>query len=70
MDSFESRQYLRSIALKTEKIEDGRRYPFSLAAVNGLREKLALHESVTFLVGENGSGKSTLLDLKSRLTLR
>jgi len=34
-------------------------YPFSLNAVKNL-DTLALHRSVTFIVGENGSGKSTL----------
>lgn len=36
-------------------------YPFSLAAVKNW-DHLALHENVTFFVGENGSGKSTLIE--------
>lgn len=36
-------------------------YPFDLPAVRAMNA-VALHPSVTFLVGENGSGKSTLLE--------
>jgi predicted ATPase len=36
-------------------------YPFALPAVR-LLDRLELHPSVTFLVGENGVGKSTLLE--------
>lgn len=36
-------------------------YPFNLDSVKSW-ERLALHEDVTFFVGENGSGKSTLIE--------
>jgi len=36
-------------------------YPYNLDSVQSW-ERLALHENVTFLVGENGSGKSTLIE--------
>ncbi len=44
-----------------ERIEDPRRYPFSIPAV-AAADGLALHPRVTYFVGENGSGKSTLLE--------
>ncbi len=56
-----STQYVSEIRLRREGVESFDRYPFSLAAVRTL-EKLELHPSVTFFVGENGSGKSTLLE--------
>jgi len=37
------------------------RYPYNLDTVQSW-DRLALHENVTFLVGENGSGKSTLIE--------
>jgi len=40
---------------------DNTQYPYNLDAVKSW-ERLALHENVTFLVGENGSGKSTLIE--------
>jgi predicted ATPase/uncharacterized protein (DUF3820 family) len=52
---------LISLALKDEKIEDFKKYPFSLPVVKNL-ERTLLHPNVTFIVGENGSGKSTLLE--------
>src|SRR5258708_25537991 len=56
-----SKQYIAEVGLKREAVESFDRYPFSLAAVRPL-ERLELHPSVTFFVGENGSGKSTLLE--------
>jgi len=53
--------FILSIALKEEKIEDFEVYPFSLPAVKNL-ERTLLHPHVTYIVGENGSGKSTLLE--------
>lgn len=55
------RTYVRTIALKRDRIADPSAYPFSLPAVRNLDE-IELHPSVTFFVGENGSGKSTLLE--------
>ncbi|MEM9478863.1 MAG: AAA family ATPase [Verrucomicrobiota bacterium] len=37
-------------------------FPFELPTVRALKEGLALHPKVTFLVGENGTGKSTLME--------
>jgi predicted ATPase len=36
-------------------------YPFSIPAIKSL-DRVKLHPSVTFFVGENGSGKSTLIE--------
>ena len=56
-----TKNFLLSIALKEEKIEEWNKYPFNLPAVRNL-ERTLFHPHVTFLVGENGSGKSTLLE--------
>ena len=40
---------------------ESEQYPFNLNAVKSWN-RLALHENVTFLVGENGAGKSTLIE--------
>ena len=53
--------FLISIALKEEKIDNYDSYPFSLPAIKNLNRTL-LHPHVTYIVGENGSGKSTLLE--------
>jgi len=53
--------YLREIRLRRERVPSFDVYPFDLPVVRAL-DTLALHPSVTFLVGENGSGKSTLLE--------
>lgn len=53
--------FVREVVLRRERVPDFGRYPFNLPAVADL-ERVALHPSVTFLVGENGSGKSTLLE--------
>jgi predicted ATPase len=37
-------------------------YPWDLSVIEALQRGLALHERVTYLIGENGSGKSTLLE--------
>jgi len=56
-----STQYVRSFALKRDKIDSFDRYPFSLPAVREM-PAIELHPKVTFFIGENGSGKSTLLE--------
>src|SRR5262245_18121067 len=56
-----SEQYIREIKFSRELVESFNQYPFSLPAVQNL-DKLPLHPSVTFIIGENGSGKSTLLE--------
>lgn len=53
--------HLRSVELRTVVPEDADRFPFSVPLIRSL-PRLALSQSVTFLVGENGSGKSTLLE--------
>lgn len=59
LDSQEN--FLLSIALKEEKIENYNDYPFSLPVIKNL-DRTRLHPHVTYIVGENGSGKSTLLE--------
>lgn len=54
-------QFLIEIRLDRARVPSFETYPFALDAVRNL-DTLALHESVTFLIGENGSGKSTLLE--------
>lgn len=54
-------QYIRSVSLCRETIEEPDRYPFNLTAVRNL-QTLNFHPKVTFLVGENGTGKSTVLE--------
>lgn len=56
-----SSAYIREVVLDRERIPDMGVYPFSLPPVRTL-DRLALHPTVTFIVGENGSGKSTLLE--------
>jgi predicted ATPase len=53
--------YLHGIGLKRSRVRSFDEYPFSLPAVQKLRD-IRLKSPVTFLVGENGSGKSTLLE--------
>ena len=55
------KNFLLSIDLKEEKIENFDAYPFSLPVVRYL-ERTLFHPHVTYIVGENGSGKSTLLE--------
>jgi predicted ATPase len=56
-----SEQFLVEMRLDRARVPDFDAYPFSLNAVKNL-DSLALHKSVTFIIGENGSGKSTLLE--------
>ena len=57
----ESPHYLLDVQLLRDKVPSFNEYPFSLSAIRNL-DKLKLHPSVTFIVGENGTGKSTLLE--------
>lgn len=52
--------WIRSVELSVDGV-DTSRYPFDLPFVASLG-RLALHDRVTFFVGENGSGKSTLVE--------
>lgn len=61
MRALDAEHYVLEVKLKRDKVPSFDGYPFSLPAVRNLHA-LALHPSVTFLVGENGSGKSTLLE--------
>jgi predicted ATPase len=54
-------QFLIEMRLDRAHVPSFDEYPFSLDAVKNL-DTLALHKSVTFIIGENGSGKSTLLE--------
>ncbi len=56
-----SNQFISHIELRRDKVSSFDEYPFCLNAVKNL-DKLELHPSVTFFVGENGTGKSTLLE--------
>lgn len=56
-----SSQILRYVELNPRMERNESEYPFTIPAVRHLG-RLALHPSVTFLVGENGSGKSTLIE--------
>lgn len=61
MDILKNAQYLRSIELKRNKIENFKEYPFCLPSIKSLTT-LEFHPKVTFIVGENGTGKSTILE--------
>ncbi|MFZ0971479.1 MAG: AAA family ATPase [Solirubrobacteraceae bacterium] len=55
--------FLRTVELRPDR--EGRPrsgYPWTLPAIVPLSAGLALHPSLTYLIGENGSGKSTLLE--------
>ena len=54
-------QFLIEMRLERARVPSFDEYPFSLNAVKNL-DRLVLHKSVTFIIGENGSGKSTLLE--------
>ncbi len=55
--------FLRSIDLPPARDGEPRNgYPWTLPAILPLTAGIALHPSVTYLIGENGSGKSTLLE--------
>src|SRR5580704_1919087 len=54
-------QFVRSVALRRDKVQSFDQYPFCLPVVKALTQ-IDLHAKVTFFVGENGSGKSTLLE--------
>lgn len=53
--------YIRSIALKRDRVSSFDEYPFNIPALRNLDE-LGLDPAITFIVGENGTGKSTLLE--------
>ena len=53
--------FVRSIALKPDRVPSFDEYPFDIPAVRALK-MLKLDGRVTFFVGENGSGKSTVLE--------
>lgn len=61
MDILKNAQYLRSIELKRNKIENFKEYPFCLPSIKSLTT-LEFHPKVTYIVGENGTGKSTILE--------
>ncbi len=53
--------FLKKLTLLREKVPSYAKYPFSIPAIQHLKE-LTFQKNVTFFVGENGSGKSTLLE--------
>lgn len=53
--------FVRSIALRKDRVTSFDEYPFNVPVVRHLGE-LELRSQVTFLIGENGSGKSTLIE--------
>lgn len=61
MKAIETNQFVLTIGLKNENIENFDRYPFCLPAVKHFKD-IQFHPAVTYFVGENGSGKSTLLE--------
>lgn len=54
-------QYIRSVSLRRDKINNLNRYPFNIPVLQHF-DNLNLDEKVTFFIGENGTGKSTLLE--------
>lgn len=57
----ESRQFLRAMVLRRDRVPSFDTYPYCIPALRELT-RIDFHEHVTFLVGENGMGKSTLLE--------
>ncbi len=53
--------FIRSIALRRERVGSFEEYPFNVPVVRNLGE-LEFKSQVTFLIGENGAGKSTLIE--------
>jgi predicted ATPase len=53
--------FLRGLRLKRDLVPSFDAYPFSIPAIRHL-DRLDLHPSITFLIGENGIGKSTLVE--------
>ena len=57
------RSLVRSVGLRPSATEETREgYPWDLPVTRALADGVALHPTVTYLIGENGSGKSTLLE--------
>ena len=61
MNSEKMNQFIRSVKLNRDKIENFNKYPFNLPIIKNL-DKIEFHPNVTFIVGENGCGKSTILE--------
>jgi len=59
--SFDFKGNVMDIVQNRQDHWDNTQYPYNLDAVQSW-DRLALHENVTFIVGENGSGKSTLIE--------
>lgn len=53
--------FIDKVLLDRSRIRDPQHYAYKIPALRDFSQ-LALHDNVTFLVGENGSGKSTFLE--------
>jgi predicted ATPase len=61
--------FLNGFHLERDSVPSFDEYPFSIPAIKAM-DRVKLHPSVTFFIGENGSGKSTLIEalaVKNRL---
>ncbi len=54
--------YISSLQLLRDRVADATTYPFNLAVVRALENRLELHPGATFFVGDNGTGKSTVIE--------
>ncbi|MEV4418892.1 AAA family ATPase [Patulibacter sp. NPDC049589] len=57
-----SQAFLREVRLPDDVPDEDLGHAADVPAARALRDGLALHPKVTFLVGENGAGKSTVLE--------
>lgn len=62
---FEGAGFVKAVRFEPPSGPEGQGYPFNIPAIRSL-DRLELHPTVTFFVGENGSGKSTLLEAMAR----
>jgi predicted ATPase len=53
--------FIHGFRLDREIVPSFEEYPFSIPAIKSM-DRVKLHPSVTFFIGENGSGKSTLIE--------
>lgn len=53
--------FIHGFRLDRETVPSFEDYPFSIPAIKSM-DRVKLHPTVTFFIGENGSGKSTLIE--------